>query len=266
MADNLTRRTFLGAGAAALAASALPRRAGAIEAPALVLRGATRPVAISSANSLAPVSKALELVLAGHRHPRRRRRGRQDPGARPQATTRWATAGSPTRTAWCSSTPPACTGPTKRAGAVGCLEGIKTPSEVARLVLKYTNHIMLVGEGAKRFALSYGFKDEDLLTDGVAAALAPLAGQSGPRTTTGSTCPRARRWWCARPARSTSNVVNAAGDLSSVTTTSGLALKISGRVGDSPIVGAGQYTDNDVGAGGLHRPRRVQHHGRAAGS
>src|SRR5947207_2559215 len=56
-------------------------------------------------------------------------------------------------------------GPTKRAGAVGALEGIKTPSEVAKLVLKYTNHIFLVGEGAKRFALQYGFKDEDLLPD-----------------------------------------------------------------------------------------------------
>src|SRR5438034_7424313 len=56
-------------------------------------------------------------------------------------------------------------GPTKRAGAVGALEGIKTPSEVAKLVLKYTNHIFLVGEGAKRFALQYGFKEEDLLTE-----------------------------------------------------------------------------------------------------
>src|SRR6185503_21284211 len=55
-------------------------------------------------------------------------------------------------------------GPTRRAGAVAALEGIKTPSEVARLVLKYTDHILLVGAGAKKFALSYGFKDEDLLT------------------------------------------------------------------------------------------------------
>src|SRR5207244_2671877 len=54
--------------------------------------------------------------------------------------------------------------PVAAAGAVGALEGIKTPSEVAKLVLKYTNHIFLVGEGAKRFALQYGFKEEDLLT------------------------------------------------------------------------------------------------------
>ena len=55
-------------------------------------------------------------------------------------------------------------GPSKRAGAVAGLEGIKTPSEIARQVLKYTDHIMLVGAGAKRFALSYGYQEEDLMT------------------------------------------------------------------------------------------------------
>jgi N4-(beta-N-acetylglucosaminyl)-L-asparaginase len=140
-------------------------------------------------------------------------------------------------------------GPSKRAGAVAALEGIKTPSEVAKLVLKYTDHIMLVGDDAKRFALSYGFREEELLT------------------------PESRRLWLAwranrgaeddwldvpadepLPVRPTGtinlDVVNAAGDLSSVTTTSGLAWKIAGRVGDSPIIGAGQYTDNGVGAAG----------------
>ena len=148
-------------------------------------------------------------------------------------------------------------GPTRRAGGVAALEGIKTPSEVARLVLKYTDHILLVGEGAKRFALSYGFKEEDLLT------------------------PESRQLWLewranrsqdddwldvpekepmvARPTGTINlDVVNAKGEISSVTTTSGLAWKIPGRVGDSPIVGAGQYTDNDVGApappGGARRP------------
>jgi len=140
-------------------------------------------------------------------------------------------------------------GPTKRAGAVAALEGIKTPSEVAKLVLRYTDHIMLVGDDAKRFALSYGFKEEDLLT------------------------PESRRQWLAwranrgpdddwldvpanepLPVRPTGtinlDIVNAAGDVSSVTTTSGLAWKIPGRVGDSPIIGAGQYTDNEIGAAG----------------
>ena len=55
-------------------------------------------------------------------------------------------------------------GPTKRAGAVGALEGIKTPSEIVQLIMKYTNHIMLVGRDAQRFATSYGYPIEDLLT------------------------------------------------------------------------------------------------------
>jgi N4-(beta-N-acetylglucosaminyl)-L-asparaginase len=140
-------------------------------------------------------------------------------------------------------------GPTKRAGAVGCLEGIKTPSEVAKCVLKYTNHILLVGEGAQRFAVQFGFKVENLLTEASRQAwlrwranlnpddnyLDIPEGQSFPTPPTGTiNC----------------NAVNANGDISSVTTTAGLAWKIPGRVGDSPIVGAGEYTDNDVGAAG----------------
>jgi N4-(beta-N-acetylglucosaminyl)-L-asparaginase len=140
-------------------------------------------------------------------------------------------------------------GPSRRAGAVAALEGIKTPSEVARLVLKYTSHILLVGEGAKRFALSYGFQEEDLLT--------PKSREEWLRW-------RANRganddWMNVRDGepigpRPTGtinmNVINDKGEISSVTTTSGLAWKIPGRAGDSPIIGAGQYTDNTVGAAG----------------
>lgn len=140
-------------------------------------------------------------------------------------------------------------GPTKRAGAVAALENIKTPSEVAKLVLKYTNHILLVGAGAKKFALSYGFKEEDLLT--------PESREAWLRW-------RANRGhdddWLdvpdnepilPRPTGTVNlNVVNAQGEISSVTSTSGLAWKIPGRAGDSPIVGDGQYTDNEIGAAG----------------
>jgi N4-(beta-N-acetylglucosaminyl)-L-asparaginase len=140
-------------------------------------------------------------------------------------------------------------GPTKRAGAVAALEGIKTPSEVAKLVLLYTNHILLVGEGAKRFALSYGFTEEDLLTPESRQAWLEWRANRSPNDD-----------WLDVPAKTPMvvrptgtinlDVVNPAGDVSSVTTTSGLAFKIAGRVGDSAIVGAGQYTDNDVGAAG----------------
>jgi len=120
---------------------------------------------------------------------------------------------------------------------------------VARLVLRYTDHILLVGEGAKRFALSYGFKEEDLLTPKSREAWLRWRANRSPGDS-----------WTDVPAgappmvRPTGtinmNVVNDKGEISSVTTTSGLAWKIPGRAGDSPIVGAGQYTDNSIGAAG----------------
>jgi N4-(beta-N-acetylglucosaminyl)-L-asparaginase len=140
-------------------------------------------------------------------------------------------------------------GPTKRAGAVAALENIKTPSEVAKLVLKYTNHILLVGEGAKRFALSYGFKEENLLTDSSRQKWLSWRANRG-HDDDWVDVPD-REPLVARPTGTINlNVVSAKGDVSSVTTTAGLAWKIPGRVGDSSIIGAGQYTDNDVGAAG----------------
>jgi N4-(beta-N-acetylglucosaminyl)-L-asparaginase len=141
-------------------------------------------------------------------------------------------------------------GPMRRAGAVGAIEGIKTPSEVAKLVLKYTNHIFLVGEGAKRFALSYGFKEEDLLTDASRQLWLEWRANQNPGDN-----------WLDVPLHSpmvvhpptgtiNCNAVTPAGDIASVTTTAGIAFKIPGRVGDSSIIGAGQYCDNDIGAAG----------------
>jgi N4-(beta-N-acetylglucosaminyl)-L-asparaginase len=140
-------------------------------------------------------------------------------------------------------------GPTRRAGGVAALEGIRTPSEVARLVLQYTDHILLVGEGAKRFALSYGFKEEDLLTPESRQQWLEWRANRG-KDDDWLDVPE-KEPMVARPTGTINlDVVNARGDVSSITTTSGLAWKIPGRVGDSPIVGAGQYTDNDVGAAG----------------
>jgi N4-(beta-N-acetylglucosaminyl)-L-asparaginase len=140
-------------------------------------------------------------------------------------------------------------GPTKRAGAVGALEGIKTPSVVAKYVLQYTDHIMLVGEGAKRFALSYGFKEEDLLTDASRARWLAWRANRGPDDDW-INVERDEEMLIRETGTINMNVVNANGDVSSITTTSGLSWKIPGRVGDSPIIGAGQYTDNDIGAAG----------------
>ncbi|HZD84333.1 MAG TPA: N(4)-(beta-N-acetylglucosaminyl)-L-asparaginase [Gemmatimonadaceae bacterium] len=155
-------------------------------------------------------------------------------------------------------------GPTKRAGAVGALEDIATPSLVAKAVMDYTDHIMLVGAGAKKFALEMGFKEQNLLTEKSRrdwlrwkACLNPADSWLDPRSDSVSQSPRTTAVPFDDPLHVkfttgtiNMNAVNSAGDISSVTTTSGLAWKLPGRVGDSPIVGAGQYCDNTVGAAG----------------
>lgn len=149
-------------------------------------------------------------------------------------------------------------GPTHRTGAVAALQRIRNPARVAQTVLARTKHALLVGEGALRFARAHGFKEEDLLTDEAREIwikwkeshspddnwLPPEADKEaalwrlppeGPDFTYGTV-------HCS--------VLTAAGDLASVTSTSGLSYKLPGRVGDSPIIGAGLFTDNDVGSAG----------------
>ena len=162
-------------------------------------------------------------------------------------------------------------GPSKRAGAVGCLEGIATPSLVAKAVMDYTDHIFLVGHDAKRFALAMGFKEQNLLT---AQSRSDWLKWKATRKPDPWISEKARADWlrwnaskgnkleqvesgsadgeAAHWTHGTINMdaVNAAGDVSSCTTTSGLSWKVPGRVGDSPIIGAGEYTDNTVGAAG----------------
>jgi N4-(beta-N-acetylglucosaminyl)-L-asparaginase len=139
-------------------------------------------------------------------------------------------------------------GPSKRAGAVACIERIATPSLVAKAVMDFTNHVLLVGEGATRFAVEMGFKEQDLLTQRSREAW--LRWRS--RLNTGDNWLDITNDMSLPGSTGTINMnaVNVAGDISSVTTTSGLSWKIPGRVGDSPIIGAGQYCDNDVGAAG----------------
>ncbi len=165
-------------------------------------------------------------------------------------------------------------GPTRRAGAVAALRGIKTPSKVAQLVMQRSDHVMLVGAGALRFAKAHGFKEEDLLTE--KARLAWLTwkeslggdwgpGLDAPPEDPGAGArlrprfPNARPEWLAwarhvarNPPTGTISclALNRKGEMSGCTTTSGLAWKIPGRVGDSPIIGAGLYVDQDVGAAG----------------
>lgn len=123
-------------------------------------------------------------------------------------------------------------------GSVACLEHIVHPISVARAVMEKTPHVMLVGDGALQFALSQGFKKENLLTADSEAEW--------------------KEWLKTSNYKPQVNIENhdtigmialdKNGNLSGACTTSGLAFKMHGRVGDSPIIGAGLYVDNEVGA------------------
>jgi N4-(beta-N-acetylglucosaminyl)-L-asparaginase len=166
-------------------------------------------------------------------------------------------------------------GPTRRAGSVASIRNIKTPSKVAKLVMEQTDDIMLVGDNALRFAKAWGFQEENLLTERARRAWllwkqSLRDGRDHNNWTDGLDAPvvekksralfpdadEATLAWAVemvlRPPTGTISclALNAKGETSGVTTTSGLAWKIPGRVGDSPIIGAGLYVDQDVGAAG----------------
>lgn len=127
-------------------------------------------------------------------------------------------------------------GRTHRAGAVAALERIKNPISVARKVMERTEHVLLVGAGANAFAKKCGFAEQELLTSASRAAWQKAKAS----------------FWKTSPAERHDTVccigLDAHGDLATAVSTSGLPWKLAGRVGDSPIIGAGSYVDNEVGA------------------
>lgn len=154
-------------------------------------------------------------------------------------------------------------GRTMKAGAVGALEGIKNPSKVAKLVMERTNRVFLVGEGALKFAKAHGFATENLLTPRAHKIWLywkeKLSGRDDWRELgTEEEKDPDIRWYIEkygvsdfRPQGTINcNAVTANGDIVSVTSTSGLFFKIPGRLGDSPVIGAGLYVDGEVGACG----------------
>jgi N4-(beta-N-acetylglucosaminyl)-L-asparaginase len=155
-------------------------------------------------------------------------------------------------------------GPKKRAGAVAAIEGVRTPSLVAKAVADQTDHHLLVGKGAQEFARALGFTieadlntpesrrlwlewkrrvDPDHYLDPTKRGRASL--EAGLSMVRDGLIPEGSFFGTIN-----CDGINANGDICGVTTTSGLAWKIPGRVGDSPILGAGLYVDNDVGAAG----------------
>ena len=182
-------------------------------------------------------------------------------------------------------------GPTRRAGSVGGVRNIKNVSMVARAVMEHTGHVMLVGEGAERFAVAMGFPRENLLTErsrkiwmlwkeshsdrdwwgpGMAdpnwqapasvskphaQSLRDRIDQLKQRAADLGIEPEfqlaaVRRVLFPPTGTIHCSVLNEKGEMSGITTTSGLAFKLPGRCGDSPIIGAGCYTDQDVGSAG----------------
>lgn len=243
-----TRRDFLGTSAAALAAASLPTTASAAERAARVssaFRG--RPTVIASANGLRGVKVAYDQIIAGGDPLDAIIAGVNIQELDPNDTS-VGLGGLPNRDGVVQLDASCMHGPSKRAGAVGCLEDIATPSLVAKAVMDYTDHIMLVGDDARRFAIEMGFQTQNLLTESTRQEWLRWRAQLNPndsflnyegdvriKFTTGTI---------------NMNAVTASGDVSSVTTTSGMAWKVPGRVGDSPILGAGQYCDNTIGAAG----------------
>lgn len=129
-------------------------------------------------------------------------------------------------------------GRTHQTGAVASLERIKNPISVARKVMERTKHVLLVGAGANAFAKKLGFKEQELMSPEARREWQKLAKD------------QKASFWRDGSVHDTvcAIAMDARGDLASAVTTSGLAGKLAGRVGDSPIIGAGNYCDNEVGA------------------
>ena len=160
-------------------------------------------------------------------------------------------------------------GPTHRAGSVAGVRRIKNVSRLAQTVMQKTNHVMIVGDGARKFAVAEGFEETNLLTEHSRKIWLAWKAKSSFNWRPGIDSPEWKDHLAelfegdenkiayaerviARPPTGTipSMAVDAKGDISATTTTSGLAWKIPGRVGDSPIIGAGCCVDNEVGAAG----------------
>jgi len=230
--------------------------AGAIALPQLALpRSRRSPVAISSANGLKAVELAVQRMNEGWRPVDAAVAGVELVENDPEDDS-VGLGGLPNEDGVVELDACVMDGPSGLGGAVAALQNIKNPAQVALKVMRHTDHVLLVGEGALRFARSFGFKEENLLTEksrqkwldwrakrsGVDKWIAPEQnGEHG-------------KDWFFQYKHKTGTIhlgaVDANGDVGSCTTTSGLAFKIPGRVGDSPLLGCGNYCDNDVGTGG----------------
>src|SRR5215207_126311 len=285
---STTRRDFITTGAAAAAGLVLPRRAEpgfvhVVERADLrpITTSAGRPAVIGSDNALRGVKVAYDRLVKGADPLDAAIAGANIQELDPEDQS-VGLGGLPNADGVVQLDASVMHGPTRRAGSVASLEDIATPSLVAKAVMDYTDHVMLVGPGARRFALEMGFTPQNLLTeksrqyylrwkanlnaddnwldhkDDVKIAK-PTAPPRSSRRPSGfpshERAPGSHLYFDERGVPYSYGTVNintvtASGDIASCTSTSGLSWKIPGRIGDSPIIGAGQYCDNEVGAAG----------------
>lgn len=250
MTGSLNRRSFLTLSAAMGLGSSV-----ALGAEPLRPVGKVRPVAVSSANGLKSLEKTMELIRAG-----------ADPLDAAIACVAVVEADPNDHTVGYGGIPnedgvveldaAVMHGPTHSAGAVASLRSIMHPSSVARLVMKRTDHCLLVGEGALRFARAHGFPEVDLLTDDARKIWlhwkeTSVRDSDRIAPPTAELDPVVKKFFGIREHGTIHcSVLDTHGDLGCVTTTSGLYYKLPGRVGDSPILGAGLFLDNTVGSAG----------------
>lgn len=250
--SSLSRRGFLqsslalGLSAPACAASA------AAPAPRARLRS---PVAVSSANGLQAVALAVQRMNEGWRPVDAAVAGVELVENDPNDDS-VGLGGLPNEDGIVELDACVMDGPSGLGGAVAALQNVKNPAQVALKVMRHTDHVLLVGEGALRFARAHGFREENLLTE---ASRQKWLEWKQKRSAIDDWLDPAEngehgREWFEKYRHKTGTIhlgaVASNGDVGSCTTTSGLAFKLAGRVGDSPLLGAGNYCDNDVGTGG----------------
>ena len=282
----ISRRDFVQSALVGAASLSVPGSAKAETRPAQGSGKATLPVIISAANGFNYLDKAYSLLSGGGDTLDAALKVVQGPEDDPNDES-VGLGGHPNEEGLVELDACCMHGPTRTAGSVGAVRNIKNVSLLANTVRLHTGHVMLVGEGAEKFAVAQGFPRENLLTDKSRKEWllwkethSDWWGPSlaSPDWRTRLRAPHADEWQervdrmktiaaaIGIPPKEQMNAIrsvifpptgtihcsalNANGEMSGCTTTSGLAWKIPGRVGDSPIIGAGCYTDQDVGSAG----------------
>ena len=270
MAKKINRREFLIAGAITVA-SAAKSESSPNQSPTVLTKSSVTPIVISAANgnffknggSVTCVEKAFSMITEGSDVLDALIAGVNILELDPEEDS-VGYGGLPNADGVVQLDSSCMHGPKKQAGAVAAIEGVRTPSQVARAVSQLTDHHLIVGQGAQRLARNLGFKiEDDLNTDNSRKKWLEWKRRIDPGHYL-DPAKRAQHYQevtrqmakegllRAAHLHGTINCdgINSKGEICGVTTTSGLAWKIPGRVGDSPILGAGLYVDNAVGAAG----------------